>query len=297
MLKERKNILGKIGKRKSDSLTLGSDPELMLKRDSKLVSAIPIIKGTKQNPLRIEGGMVQHDNVNAEFGIDPASNENEWVELHRSAISQLDGLVGNDVKLSCTASAHFPESELECKEAKEFGCDPDYNAYTYDINDVDPELAEATLRSCGGHIHVGLKDLGSDMEWQNAVIRNLDLFLGVPSLLLDKDPTSHRRRELYGKAGTFRPNNYGVEYRTLGNFWISHPILTRLMWKLTRDSIDAGEVLIDQELVRETIDRSLKGRAQAITQKLMAVFRKDTEQLFIKALKLDHSDLYEAWGL
>ena len=35
------------------------------------------------------------------------------------------------------------------------------------------------------------------------------------------------RRQLYGSAGRFRPTSYGIEYRTLSNFWIWDQRLTR----------------------------------------------------------------------
>lgn len=44
----------------------------------------------------------------------------------------------------------------------------------------------------------------------------MDLFLGVPSILLDKD---ERRRDLYGKASAYRDTTFGLEYRVLSNFW------------------------------------------------------------------------------
>lgn len=284
------------------NFTLGSDPELMLKRSGQLVSAIPIIKGTKLEPISLRDGMAQHDNVNAEFGIKPAENENEWVDRHLSVLSQLDTMIGNDVKLFVAASANFPESELDCEEAKQFACDPDFNAYTCEMNFIDDDAGEKTLRSCGGHIHVGLDELTEDIDLQINAVKAMDIFLGIPSLLLDKDPTSHRRRELYGKAGAHRPKPYGIEYRSLGNFWISHPSLTRLMWRLTRDALEAlgNKHLagINEKAVRTTIDKALTNKAErAMKSLVIPLLKRDTRELLIQALEMKHYCIYEAWGI
>ena len=55
-----------------------------------------------------------------------------------------------------------------------------------------------------GHIHIGYDN--STKETNFAIIKALDLFLGVPSLEIDLD---ERRRGLYGKAGCFRHKKYG----------------------------------------------------------------------------------------
>lgn len=62
----------------------------------------------------------------------------------------------------------------------------------------------------------------------------MDLHLGVPSLVLDKDT---ERRKLYGKAGAFRPKPYGVEYRTLSNFWIWSEENIKWAWDQTNKAI------------------------------------------------------------
>ena len=66
-----------------------------------------------------------------------------------------------------------------------------------------------------GHIHVGYDN--HDIEYSANIIKAMDLFLGVPSVIIDKDT---KRKLLYGKAGAFRPQPWGCEYRVLSNFWI-----------------------------------------------------------------------------
>ena len=47
----------------------------------------------------------------------------------------------------------------------------------------------------------------------------LDMYLGLPSLIWDRDT---KRRSLYGDFGAFRPKPYGLEYRVLSNAWLAH---------------------------------------------------------------------------
>lgn len=70
------------------------------------------------------------------------------------------------------------------------------------------------------HFHVGYDN--HNRETSIELIRTLDLFLGVPSILIDKDD---RRRELYGKAGCFRFTAYGLEYRVMSGYFIDTPEL------------------------------------------------------------------------
>jgi hypothetical protein len=66
-----------------------------------------------------------------------------------------------------------------------------------------------------GHIHVGYNNPDDKTSFE--IAKAMDLFLGVGSVLLDKDT---QRRSLYGKAGAMRLKSFGMEYRTLSNFWI-----------------------------------------------------------------------------
>ena len=104
-----------------------------------------------------------------------------------------------------------------------------YNAWTKKVN-PRPCATNHKLRSAGGHVHVGIKGIN-----RYQLIRAMDLFLGVPSLFMDKDT---RRRELYGKAGAFRPKPYGAEYRTLSNFWIWDKRLIEWVYHQTSRAID-----------------------------------------------------------
>ncbi len=196
------------------NFTIGADPELFLKnKDNKLISVVGLIGGTKKEPLPIGNGCaIQEDNVAAEFCI-PACNSKELflssIDYALSDINQRAQALGLTLA-ELTASASFDIDQLQTQQAYEFGCDPDFNAYTQKHN-PRPKAKNKQLRSAGGHVHIGTK-----LDPIN-VIKTCDLFLGVPSVILDEDT---ERRKLYGKSGAFRYKPYGVEYRTLSNFWI-----------------------------------------------------------------------------
>lgn len=286
------------------SFLLGSDPELMLvnRVTGSLVSAIPVIDGTKEAPMRIPNGQVIHDNVNLEFGIDPASTEDEWVDRTGAVLKHIDGMLPDPLEMRVIASADFPEVELQDPKAKEFACDPDFDPYDFVINFIPDDAADATLRSCGGHVHIGDDYVAENMDRQSESAKVMDIFLGIPSLLIDKDPTSHRRRKLYGKAGAHRPKDYGVEYRAIGNFWIAGPNLTRLVYKLVRDGLDAWKnkhlEAIDWDAIRNTInDNKKKVAEETLKGLILPLCQQDTRDLFAICLGSPKPELYKAWGI
>lgn len=60
-----------------------------------------------------------------------------------------------------------------------------------------------------GHIHIGYNN--PEIEKSVDIIKAMDLFLGIPSILMDKDTL---RRSRYGKAGAFRFKSYGKRKKT-----------------------------------------------------------------------------------
>jgi hypothetical protein len=227
--------------------SIGADPELFLKNhDNKLISVVGLIGGTKQQPMPIGNGCaVQEDNVAAEFCIPACYSANEFVTSIQYALGDIQ--IRAD-KLGLTlanmvASASFDPDQLKTRKAREFGCDPDFNAYTLEVN-PRPKADDKTLRSAGGHVHIG-----TDKPVEE-VIRTLDLFLGVPSVIMDPD---ERRRQLYGKAGCFRPKPYGAEYRTLSNYWIWNQKTIEWVYHQVNDGLLFSDEF-NREASRETFD-------------------------------------------
>lgn len=204
---------------KINNILLGSDPEFFLfsQKENKFISAIGTNNGTKDNPEPItdQGHFIQVDGSSIEFNIPPVNNSDNWIkELSfvtgyiKDTIATPKGLI-----ISNAATAMFTDDQLDCPEAWEIGCCPDITCWTMEVN--HPQGYYSNLRASGGHISVGYDK--SNEKTSLELIRAMDLYLGVPSILLDKDTL---RRELYGKAGAFRFKEWGLEYRTLSNFWL-----------------------------------------------------------------------------
>src|SRR5690606_23808291 len=111
----------------------------------------------------------------------------------------------------------FEQEEMDDPRAMLFGCTPDYNAWLgLEVENILPSPADNPfLRTAGGHLALGYDN--PNREANVAVVKLADALLGIPSIILDGD---NRRRQLYGKAGSYRHTGFGVEYRTLSSFWL-----------------------------------------------------------------------------
>lgn len=282
---------------------LGLDVELMISNGGKLISAIPLFSGTKEEPQKLKLGMVSHDNVNVEFGADPAKSEKEWARNIREVLKQVDKMLPKEHKLLVQASAIFPDDQLDNPEAQQFGCSVDFDAYDVAQNEPPNTKKNPKLRSAGGHIHIGSDSIVDNIDRVCGMTKAMDLFVGVPSMLLDKDPTSERRRQLYGRAGCHRPKPYGVEYRTLGNFWVESERMAKLIYNLSMAAVEAFDdghtEGLDEDKIRAVINNSDKKVALEILNGLIKkLISKDLYNETIDIIKTPRVvSLYKGWDL
>jgi hypothetical protein len=204
------------------AILVGCDPEVFVMQKGQFLSAFGLIKGDKKNPLPVRNGAVQVDGMALEFNTYPASTSEEFILNVEDVYAQLRAMVP-EYNVVATPVADFDPAYMKSQPAAalELGCDPDYNGWTMSANDK-PD-GDRPFRTASGHVHIGWTQDADIKEPEQffaagAVARQMDFFLGLPSLAYDKDT---RRRGMYGNGGCFRPKSYGCEYRTLSNAWLN----------------------------------------------------------------------------
>jgi hypothetical protein len=213
-------------------MILGADPEVFVKKDGDLVSSIGIIEGTKDYPEDLgEGFYIQKDNILAEFNIPPSSSKEDFILNISKGVSLVRKYLKNhDLKVDISSFHNVPLDILKDREANMFGCDPDF--IVWDGSERKIEITE-NVRTAGGHVHICYDGTITDKK-SKEIVKACDIFLGIPSILID--PVKERRN-YYGGAGCYRLKSYGVEYRTLSNFWISNKELISWVWDRVADAI------------------------------------------------------------
>lgn len=214
------------------SLSFGSDPEFMLiDNNHNLKSAINILP-KKSNAKIYNGSSIYYDNVLAEIAVKPSLTKDEFLKNLRNSLINLANLV-YPLKFDIRSADSYPNKELLHQDARVAGCNPEWNVYTLQcVMPPEEVIMKTNFRTAGGHIHIGSHNL-QDSNSIFSFIRMMDLFVAIPSLFIDKDLTSKERRKIYGHAGSHRITDYGLEYRVLGNFWLSSPEHAALIYDLT----------------------------------------------------------------
>lgn len=242
--------------------TIGADPEMFIinEKTGKVVSSIGLIPGMKGEPYVSEdmpkGFGLETDNILAEFNIPPVTSCEGFINAMnymKDYISAYVKKINPDYGIKCSAYEVVDEDQLQSDQAKEFGCDVDYNCYTGGPN-PKPEGALTNGRSAGCHIHIGYEN--PNVETSVKLVKYFDLFVGLPSIIYDNDV---RRRTLYGKAGCFRLQEWGVECRILSAAMYATDALMKFVWNGVVRAIDAynhGLKLPNPKQVREAIDNS-----------------------------------------
>jgi hypothetical protein len=312
-------------------ITFGSDPEFMLMDGrGQLQSAVEIIQGTPDNRISMNGHSFYHDNVLAECAIRPAKSKEAVLDSFRECF-KLYAEMAKPYKLVVRASADYPDDQLRSLAAREAGCSRESCAYLLDFLPKQSHAIETSgFRSAGGHVHVGVTDsevlpLFLAEETAHYVPKMFDVFMGIPSVFMDQDPTGKARRNLYGSAGSHRRTSYGCEYRTLSNFWLASPALVGLIYDLTAfvanfvaekrylefwtenaeaiANYDAPEDCFqchgyDVEKLRNAINSGDKRRARPFMTGLVAKYLPTTLMSAIKAASEPAKfDMYKEWGL
>lgn len=254
---------------------IGSDPEVFLQdRETKeIVSAIPYVMGDKHEPYQIpdlpKGCCIQTDNIMVEYCLPATKSPEEFVENLELCKQFTNDIIPANLEVVIKASGRLNEKYLKDKKSQQFGCDPDFNAWADGFQNESPSN-KTNLRTCGGHIHIGYNNHSMDKSMQ--LIKALDIFLGVPSILLDPDK---ERKKMYGKAGAFRFKDYGVEYRSLSNFWIKDLELVKWTFAGVQNAINfVNRKLVNKltDTQQNEIETCINTGDEALSHKLMNEF-------------------------
>ncbi len=206
------------------TVTIGTDAEIpIVLLDGTFFPVTGLVGGTKEEPKPLPklpaGFAIQEDNVNVEFNVPPAKTRRQFEGFINSALIAVSRSIPPTMMLARDSNGHWVSSAkykkefLDHPQCLKFGCDPDMNVYTGSEN-PRPRSDDPYQRTAAAHIHVGWDN--PTHEDREALVRALDATIAYRHIGMD----DMDRKVLYGKAGTYRPKPYGVEYRVTDNKWL-----------------------------------------------------------------------------
>ena len=250
--------------------SVGSDPEIFVEDEQgKVVPAFTFLDDKEKAGVEVP----YWDGFQAEFSTEPSHCVAFLADSTQKALSRLHERVkiaGNGKwKLTDRSVVDVDQDFLQQIDPKysQFGCTPSLNAY----GDQGPMMdgAMVPFRMAGGHIHIGARLAGIDVDH---VVKQMDKIVGVMSVALFRGMEDPRRRYLYGRAGEYRLPPHGLEYRVLSNAWLCHPVIMNFITAVARVSAAIGmwgfnPTDITDEEVQEAINDSDSDTAVALMER------------------------------
>ena len=216
-------------------MKIGADIECFLRdSDDQIINAANQIKQSRENPYKKQKIKIHHDNVLAEFSIPVCENGKEFFINITNGLYLLEKL-SHPYKMDFSAASSISDAIMKDKNATENGCNDETNAYTLTLNtEIESFIKNSKFRTCGGHIHIGFEENDEllDPIIKPLFIYMLDLFLAIPSVIIERDITQVIRRQAFGKAGSYRSKNYGLEYRVLSSWWVTKPEYIAMIYNI-----------------------------------------------------------------
>lgn len=260
--KENKQVISEL-----NDITIGADPELFLSTaDGGIVASEEVIPkngiaqatNTDNDPLRI--GKVVRDGIQIE--LNPTASTCRQV-LAREIASCFKNVLplmeekGLKFNFSTAVKINNKDFARISDASKVLGCTPSFNL-NKDLSGSIKVGNNHQVRSAGGHIHLGNPEgtpIHKALKDYDKMVALLDILVGNTSVMVDRDDMNAERRKVYGRAGEYRKPGYGIEYRTLSNFWLKSYPLMSMVFSLARDAV---HVLAASTPENDFADRILK---------------------------------------
>jgi hypothetical protein len=267
---------------------IGADPEVFIRHNSgRLMGSSQVIpiEGLVVDQDRNTGKGILVDAPSGVYASGTIVRDGVQAELHplqdscRQILGSRIGMLLNrlsdhlaehdahiDFSVGVTLDDAFKAGMQE--HERQLGCLRSENIHKPD-QDLGVDGATYEKRSAGGHLHLEVnRYVTASMDWPTAklelttLVPLLDFFVGLPCVLLDRDPGNAERRKVYGRAGEYRLPKYGLEYRTLSNFWLRSYPTTSMVTGMVRMAVACWHHPAIVKKLKESLDA--KKMVQAI---------------------------------
>lgn len=252
-------------------ITYGADPEFFVHeiKTGEIIPACGRFGGSKKNPIPLtpDGGFLE-DGVAIELNVRPQTTIRALQAKLQELVLAFQTKFPGYLLYPGLGAHYFGDRRLRnFPTAMVIGCDADYWFYGIRKN---PQVNEMRgNRFTGGHLHVGLQDMPEGWD-ADMIIPILDILLLGPNL----NNQNRLRWRFYGHPGLYRTPSYGLEYRSLDNWWI--PIYGGpLQTKKTFDAYTASTTTWDSDL--EIVLEKIEKIPEATKDNLFYLFKHNFE--------------------